>query len=148
PPGRCPASAGGRGRRGRRRGAPCRARPGQALPCGEQRLHESRWSRPLAHVSLIAQETQSWSEAVDIRGMSRARLVPTLCLLAVAGPIALVGRDGSPPEAMTATAHFSLVGGAAGFTSLASLMLSLAGARARDGRTILMGTAFSTMTAL
>ena len=44
--------------------------------------------------------------------------------------------------------HFGLVGGAAALTSLASLLLSVAGARARDGRAILMGTAFSTMTAL
>ena len=44
--------------------------------------------------------------------------------------------------------HFGLVGGAAALTSLASLPLSVAGARARDGRAILMGTAFSTMTAL
>ena len=37
---------------------------------------------------------------------------------------------------------------AAAIASLASLALSIAGARARDGRTVLMGIAFSTMTAL
>ena len=36
----------------------------------------------------------------------------------------------------------------AGIASIASLALSIAGARARDGRTVLMGMAFSTMTAL
>jgi HD-GYP domain-containing protein (c-di-GMP phosphodiesterase class II) len=47
-----------------------------------------------------------------------------------------------------ATVHFGLVSSAAAIASLASLALSVAGARARDGRSVLMGTAFSTMTAL
>ena len=49
---------------------------------------------------------------------------------------------------MPAWVHFGLVSTAAMIASLASLALSIAGARARDGRSILMGTAFSTMTAL
>ena len=44
--------------------------------------------------------------------------------------------------------HFGLVSAAAAIASLASLALSIAGARARDGRSVLMGIAFSTMTAL
>ena len=44
--------------------------------------------------------------------------------------------------------HFGLVSAAAAIASLASLALSVAGARARDGRSVLMGMAFSTMTAL
>ncbi len=44
--------------------------------------------------------------------------------------------------------HFGLVSAAAIVASLASLALSIAGARARDGRSVLMGMAFSTMTAL
>ncbi len=85
---------------------------------------------------------------VDKRVMPRTRSVLIVSLLAVAAPIALVALVGSDRVMMSARAHFALVGGAAGLTSLASLMLSVAGARARDGRTILMGTAFSTMTAL
>ena len=44
--------------------------------------------------------------------------------------------------------HFGLVVTAAAIACFASLALSIAGARARDGRAMLMGTAFSTMTAL
>jgi putative nucleotidyltransferase with HDIG domain len=50
--------------------------------------------------------------------------------------------------AMSALLHFCLVSTVAALTSGASVALSLAGARARDGRAVLMGTAFSTMTAL
>ena len=49
---------------------------------------------------------------------------------------------------MSAEMHFGLVSAAAAIASLASLALSIAGVRARDGRSVLMGMAFSTMTAL
>jgi len=80
--------------------------------------------------------------------MSRARTVATLACIVALAPIVLVALVGNRPASLTAGQHFGLVGGAAALTSLASLLLSLAGARARDGRAILMGTAFSTMTAL
>jgi HD-GYP domain-containing protein (c-di-GMP phosphodiesterase class II) len=48
----------------------------------------------------------------------------------------------------SATAHFALVTAAALAGALASAVLSVAGVRRRDGRTVLLGTAFSTMTAL
>ncbi|HEY6889522.1 MAG TPA: HD-GYP domain-containing protein [Solirubrobacter sp.] len=70
-----------------------------------------------------------------------------MLVLAVA-PVLMVALIGTHPASLPAKVHFGLVGGTAALTSLASLSLSIAGARARDGRAILMGTAFSTMTAL
>jgi putative nucleotidyltransferase with HDIG domain len=63
-------------------------------------------------------------------------------------PAAVVVLAGSHVVMMPKQLHFGLVGGAAAITSFASLALTVAGARARDGRAVLMGTAFSTMTAL
>jgi putative nucleotidyltransferase with HDIG domain len=71
-----------------------------------------------------------------------------LLLLAALIPAAIVVLAGSHAVMMPKTLHFVLVGGAAAITSFASLALTIAGARARDGRAVLMGTAFSTMTAL
>ena len=80
--------------------------------------------------------------------MSRTRIVAAFVLVLAVTPMVLVALIGRHPAALPAGVHFGLVGGAAGLTSIASLLLSVVGARARDGRTILMGTAFSTMTAL
>jgi putative nucleotidyltransferase with HDIG domain len=44
--------------------------------------------------------------------------------------------------------HFWVVAATAALTAAASLSLTIAGARGRDGRAVLLGTAFSTMTAL
>jgi putative nucleotidyltransferase with HDIG domain len=71
-----------------------------------------------------------------------------LLLLAALIPAAIVVLAGSHAVMMPKQLHFGLVGGAAAITSFASLALTIAGARARDGRAVLMGTAFSTMTAL
>src|SRR3954453_12582560 len=80
--------------------------------------------------------------------MFRTRAVLLVMLVALAGPAALMGLVGSRPMAMPAILHFGLVGAVAALTCGASVALSLAGARARDGRSVLMGMAFSTMTAL
>src|SRR5689334_10955146 len=80
--------------------------------------------------------------------MSRARIAAVIAFVLAVAPIAVLVLVGTHPAKLTPNQHFGLVGGAAVLTSLASLLLSLAGARARDGRAILMGTAFSTMTAL
>ncbi len=80
--------------------------------------------------------------------MSRTRLVLAATLLAALAPVAFVVTVGSEHFMMPAPLHFGLVSAAATVASLASLALSIAGARARDGRTVLMGMAFSTMTAL
>jgi hypothetical protein len=77
--------------------------------------------------------------------MARTRLV---VLLAALIPAAVAACIGSRMVMMPSELHFGLVGGAAAITSAASVALSVAGARARDGRTVLMATAFSTMTAL
>jgi putative nucleotidyltransferase with HDIG domain len=77
-------------------------------------------------------------------------MVRTRALLVLAAliPAAIVVLIGSHAVMMPKQLHFGLVGGAAAITSFASLALTIAGARARDGRAVLMGTAFSTMTAL
>jgi putative nucleotidyltransferase with HDIG domain len=80
--------------------------------------------------------------------MSRTRLVALCVLIGAAAPLAFVVALGARPAAMPAVLHFGLVGVVAALTSGASVALSLAGAHARDGRAVLMGTAFSTMTAL
>jgi HD-GYP domain-containing protein (c-di-GMP phosphodiesterase class II) len=80
--------------------------------------------------------------------MSRARIAAVLAVASALAPIAFLALAGDHPAKLEPVQHFGLVGGAAALASLASLLLSLAGARARDGRAILMGTAFSTMTAL
>jgi hypothetical protein len=80
--------------------------------------------------------------------MSRARIAAVLAVALAVAPIAFLALAGDHPAKLEPVQHFGLVGGAAALASLASLLLSLAGARARDGRAILMGTAFSTMTAL
>jgi putative nucleotidyltransferase with HDIG domain len=77
--------------------------------------------------------------------MVRTRIVLALSVLVPAAVVALIG---SRALTMPKELHFGLVGGAAAITSFASMALSLAGARARDGRAVLMGMAFSTMTAL
>src|SRR3954468_8508964 len=82
------------------------------------------------------------------RAMSRARAVLLFTLLGSAAPALVVALAGARPMAMPAMLHFGLVGAVAALTCGASVALSLAGARARDGRTVLMATAFSTMTAL
>ena len=80
--------------------------------------------------------------------MPRTRLVVLVTLLVAAAPAVATAAVGGRPAAMSALLHFCLVSTVAALTSGASVALSLAGARARDGRTVLMGTAFSTMTAL
>jgi HD-GYP domain-containing protein (c-di-GMP phosphodiesterase class II) len=79
--------------------------------------------------------------------MSRSRIA-LVALLAALVPAVAVALAGEHHFMMPAWVHFGLVSAAATIASLASLALSIAGARARDGRSILMGTAFSTMTAL
>jgi putative nucleotidyltransferase with HDIG domain len=80
--------------------------------------------------------------------MTRNRLALLGALVAALAPYAVFAAIGSEHFMLPGLAHFLLVGIVAGITSLASLALSIAGAQARDGRTVLMGTAFSTMTAL
>ena len=80
--------------------------------------------------------------------MTRLRLLLALSLLAAVAPAVAVLAVGTDAFKMPATLHFGMVSAIAAITSVSSLALSIAGARARDGRTLLMGMAFSTMTAL
>src|ERR687885_2160482 len=75
-------------------------------------------------------------------------IVLVATLLAAIAPISLLVLVGSEHLMMPAIVHFGLVSAIAIVASLASLALSVAGAQARDGRSVLMGMAFSTMTAL
>src|SRR5690349_14529923 len=72
-------------------------------------------------------------------------------LLAVAAggwPLLVVMLVGKQPVQLTPEAHFFPVVIAAGTAAAVAVGLTMAGVRARDGRAILLGTAFSTTTAL
>ena len=74
-------------------------------------------------------------------------LVAAVAALAVI-PGAVMEWARSEPAGFGAGTHFALVGCAALAATVASAILTVAGARRGDGRTVLLGTAFSTMTAL
>ena len=74
-------------------------------------------------------------------------LVAAVAALAVI-PGAVMEWAKAEPSGAGPQAHFALVGAAALAATVAAAVLTLAGARRRDGRTVLLGTAFSTMTAL
>src|SRR4051794_24804917 len=80
--------------------------------------------------------------------MSRTPVALISTLLAALAPVVLFVFFGHEHVMLPAPVHFGLVSSIAIITSLASLALTVAGAQARDGRTVLMGVAFSTMTAL
>jgi HD-GYP domain-containing protein (c-di-GMP phosphodiesterase class II) len=73
-----------------------------------------------------------------------------LALLAASAllPGAVLETAGSSSVAVSGTGHFALVGVAALIAAFASAGLTVAGVRRRDGQTTLLGTAFSTMTAM
>jgi HD-GYP domain-containing protein (c-di-GMP phosphodiesterase class II) len=74
-------------------------------------------------------------------------LVAAVAALAVI-PGAVLEWTKSEPAAVAGGTHFALVACAALTATVASAILTVAGVRRRDGRTVLLGTAFSTMTAL
>ncbi len=74
--------------------------------------------------------------------------VPTLLALLAAAPAVLVAVAGRHMVMAPAVVHFGVVSVAAAIAAVAAATLTIAGARARDGRAMLLGTAFSTMTAL
>jgi putative nucleotidyltransferase with HDIG domain len=78
---------------------------------------------------------------------SRWTIPALLCVLAAAPAIvvALLGKTMAMPPAPV---HFGVVLTAAGIAAGAAFALTLAGWRSVDGRAMLLGTAFSTMTAL
>jgi putative nucleotidyltransferase with HDIG domain len=80
--------------------------------------------------------------------LATLRSVPVLFAALAAAPIVVLVLFGGRPLVAPAPVHFWLVAQAAGLAAAASASLTLAGARYRDGRAMLIGTAFSTMTAL
>src|SRR3954447_10367755 len=74
-------------------------------------------------------------------------LLALLAAWAVGFP-ALLHYFGHREAHFTAPVHFWLVATTASVAAVSSIGLTVAGARARDGRTVLLGAAFSTMTAL
>jgi hypothetical protein len=74
-------------------------------------------------------------------------LVAAVAAFAVIPGAVMEWAKSEPANAGPAT-HFALVAAAALAATVASAILTVAGARRRDGRTVLLGTAFSTMTAL
>jgi putative nucleotidyltransferase with HDIG domain len=82
-----------------------------------------------------------------VQDRSRWTIPAVLCALALA-PAALVLAFGRAMWMPSPALHFTVVFVAAAIGAGAASALTLAGARASDGRAILLGTAFSTMTAL
>lgn len=78
---------------------------------------------------------------------SRWTIPALLCVLAAAPAVlvAALGRDMVMPAPIV---HFAVVAAAAGITATAAFALTRSGWTAADGRAMLLGTAFSTMTAL
>ena len=74
--------------------------------------------------------------------------IPTLLALLAAAPAVVVAIAGRHMVMLPASIHFGAVSLAAAIAAISAAALTVAGARARDGRTMLLGTAFSTMTAL
>src|SRR3954449_1676130 len=71
-----------------------------------------------------------------------------LAAVAAAVPLLVMVVLGRQPIQLSAEAHFFPVVIAAGTAAVVAVGLTMAGVRARDGRAILLGTAFSTTTAL
>jgi putative nucleotidyltransferase with HDIG domain len=71
-----------------------------------------------------------------------------LAACAAAVPLLIMAAVGKRPVDLSSEAHFWPVLTAAGTAAFVAAGLTMAGVRARDGRAILLGTAFSTTTAL
>jgi hypothetical protein len=82
--------------------------------------------------------------------LARPRLAPSLaiCAIGAAIPAVTLLAFGSKHVHLGTWLHFAGVGAAAAVAAGASLTLTIVGARRRDGRTVLVGTAFSAMAAL
>jgi putative nucleotidyltransferase with HDIG domain len=78
----------------------------------------------------------------------RFRAGHLLAAAAAAVPLLLLAKVGGQPVETTPEQHFWPVVLAAGTAACVAAGLTIAGVRARDGRVILLGTAFSTTTAL
>jgi putative nucleotidyltransferase with HDIG domain len=81
------------------------------------------------------------------KGQAPRGLLALICAWAVGVPAVLHAFGGREVH-FASWVHFALVGIGAAVAAVASVWLTIAGARANDGRTVLLGAAFSTMTAL
>jgi len=84
---------------------------------------------------------------VNRTGQASRRLLALLAAWAVGLP-ALLHYVGGREARVGADVHFWLVASGATVAAVASIALTVGGVRARDSRTVLLGAAFSTMTAL
>jgi putative nucleotidyltransferase with HDIG domain len=82
------------------------------------------------------------------RWHQRLRAGHLLAAAAAAVPLLVLVTVGDTPVDLTPEAHFWPVVTAGGTAAFVAVLLTVAGVRARDGRVILLGTAFSTTTAL
>jgi putative nucleotidyltransferase with HDIG domain len=82
------------------------------------------------------------------RWHNRLGLGHLLAAAAAAVPMLVIALVGKTPVELSPEAHFFPVVIAAGTAAMVAAGLTMAGVRARDGRAILLGTAFSTTTAL
>jgi len=82
--------------------------------------------------------------------LERPRLAPSLAICAIGAAIPAVTMLllGARHVHLGTTLHFAGVGAAAAVAAGASLALTIVGVRRRDGRTVLVGAAFSAMAAL
>jgi HD-GYP domain-containing protein (c-di-GMP phosphodiesterase class II) len=87
---------------------------------------------------------------VDVRLFLRPRLDPSVALFGITTtlPALALVLFGQRHVELSSTVHFAAVGASALAAFAASFALSLVGARRRDARTVLVGTAFSAMAAL
>ena len=81
-------------------------------------------------------------------GTSGSRAGHLLAAAAAAVPLLIMAAVGSRPVDLSSEAHFWPVVTAGGTAACVAIGLTMAGVRGRDGRVILLGTAFSTTTAL
>jgi putative nucleotidyltransferase with HDIG domain len=81
------------------------------------------------------------------KGHAPRGLLALICAWAVGVPAVLHAFGGREVH-VASWVHFALVATGAAVAAVASVSLTIAGARAHDGRTVLLGAAFSTMTAL
>src|SRR5215217_431789 len=84
---------------------------------------------------------------VKTKGHAPRGLLAFLAAWAVGVPAVLHAFGGREVQ-IASWIHFTLVAAGALVAAVASVWLTVAGARAHDGRTVLLGAAFSTMTAL
>src|SRR5215207_5650175 len=81
------------------------------------------------------------------KGHAPRGLLALICAWAVGVPAVLHAFGGREVH-FASWVHFALVSTGAMVAAVASVWLTIAGASANDGRTVLLGAAFSTMTAL